>query len=654
MNQLSSNGTAQKRGSATTVKACDLCRKRKRRCIWTSGSQGCTPCTNLKEKCTTTHVRKQRSRPHKPSNRISEYESRIKNLESLLRERNAAQPRVDRQPLLNDLESPFPVSTWVDNLRQDIETMPRPPDPNIDPFVQNLNHSLGTDPAENVLDELSVEAYNADMFISEMTLPQGVDDVTLSKEFRADAVLLQNMELGPSGVLSEANGIDQPVVDQCDNDWPPPMPSQCQCDWYLPPPEVGTSLLAEYLTDFNTAVPLYQPHVIAEHLRVCYAGESDGSSVAWTSAYVVFGLAHVVRASSVTGSRYDNEMARYYLSRIYHALNGLLTAPPSQGLVQCLLGVAALIASTPCHYHMSEGHFISTALRVMQGLTYQDEEEGPTNDTRDRDQERRVFWLAFISDTAQSIMTNSPTTHRHEDVIGCAVDMRPDGRGVVTAAEGHWQVDIFLLRVKLANLQAEAIDQIISPTRSRNATTLDVEAAAAIVLARLERFHSHEVFQLGPDQLFILLYKSDLCHIVSLEADYFATVYRVHALLALGKNAKVNPFSLDGLRRVAEVKKHASLEKAKRLLSLLPIAPRGDVAMYWISHRVFIAALVTVFAHHINNSEAPALRMSEMRAYEQVLADIGTMVEEHPHPELSQARDFCSDLFLKLELSSNV
>lgn len=43
----------------------------------------------------------------------------------------------------------------------------------------------------------------------------------------------------------------------------------------------------------NTAFPLYQPDVIANHLRICYAGESDGSSVAWTSAYVVFGLAHM-------------------------------------------------------------------------------------------------------------------------------------------------------------------------------------------------------------------------------------------------------------------------------------------------------------------------------------------------------------------------
>ncbi|KAL6711243.1 hypothetical protein ACN47E_005774 [Coniothyrium glycines] len=639
-------GAVQKRGSATTVKACDLCRKRKRRCIWTSGLHGCTPCTNLNETCTTTHVRKQRSTAQR--GRITDYENRIKTLESLLQERNAAQPQIDRQPLASTSGSAVPVSTWVENLRHEVETMPRPPPPTIDPFALESRTNANAGLLSLDLDSLALENYNADMMVSEMTLPHIIDELPLSINYQAEAALLQGTMFSQSITAPDNDHVSMPD-EQYENGLTPPTPQYYECDWYLPPPEVGTSLLAEYLTDFNTAFPIYQPHVIAEHLRVCYAGESDGTSVAWTSAYVVFGLAHMLRAMSTAGTKSDNDMAQYYLSRIYHGLSGLLTAPPSQGLVQCLLGVATLIMSTPCHYNLSEGHFISTALRVMQGITYQDGDEVASDSGRDVEQERRVFWLAFIYDTSASIMTNSLTTHKQEDINHCVSDIPPDGLGSITAAEGHWQVNMFTLCVKLAILQAEAIDQVVSLTRNRNATPLDIEAAAVMVLTRLEMFHGHEIFRLGAGQLFEMLYRSDICHVVNLEATFFSTVYRIYAFLALGKNPKINPFLLDGLQKVAGTTEHKSYKEAKRLLSLLSIAPRGDIGLYWRSYRTFTAALVTVLAYHINNVSAPAPARVEMQEYNQILGNLSMMLQNNVHLDLAQTHNFCVGLYSKLE-----
>lgn len=310
-------------------------------------------------------------------------------------------------------------------------------------------------------------------------------------------------------------------------------------------------------------------------LRICKP--SHASTACETSANLAPPIFRL-RAMSATGTQHDNDMARYYLARIYNSLNNLLVSPPSLGLVQCLIGLAILIRTTPCHFNMSEGHFVSTALRVIQHLTYQDTKNDATRDT---EQERRVFWLAFFYDTNASIVTNSPTTHRREDVIQC-VPEHPltDSLGSVTAAEGNWKVNYFGLRIKLAVLQAEATDQVLSAT-TLNTTPMDLAAAAAVVLARLQEFHEHEIFQLSPSQLFQLLYRSDIVHCVSLEAAYFAVVFRLRAFAAFGENPRVNPFSLDGLRRIAEVKQQKSYPEAKRLLSLLPIAPRGNVGLYW-------------------------------------------------------------------------
>lgn len=423
---------------------------------------------------------------------------------------------------------------------------------------------------------------------------------------------------------------------------------------YLPPPQLGTALLSEFLVDFNTAFPLYRPQVIVEHLRVCYAGYSDGSAVSWVSAYIVFGLAYCLRAMSATPGKHDRDLAKYYLARTYSSLNNLLLSPPSLGLVQCLIGVAMLVQSTPCGRSVPDAHFLSTSLRIAQTLAYHEDGTEIAETDRDVDQERRVFWLGFINDTYTSVLSNAPTTQRREDIVAPRPDENPDDSfGAVVAAEGHWKVNIFSLRVCLALLQAEAIEQVFSP-KGRSLGPVHLDAAATVVRARLQAYHEHEIFQLSPDQLFQLLYRSDITHAACLEAAYFATIYRLYSFCALDRNPRINPFSPDGLRRMARVKTHHAYLAAKRLLSLLPIAPRGDVAWYWLSHLSLTAALMTVLAHHVNNPEEPPATKDEIRCCNELIKDLGILAEKDEslnNTEIAQGRALCMDLMMRLETS---
>ncbi|KAF2178808.1 hypothetical protein K469DRAFT_324604 [Zopfia rhizophila CBS 207.26] len=72
-----------------TFRACDSCRRRKRKCTWTPSADGCTPSLQSKDECAITHVRKLRVKSQKGSNRIAEYKSRIQRLETLLEEHSA-------------------------------------------------------------------------------------------------------------------------------------------------------------------------------------------------------------------------------------------------------------------------------------------------------------------------------------------------------------------------------------------------------------------------------------------------------------------------------------------------------------------------------------------------------------------------------------
>tara|TARA_R110002003_G_scaffold121_24_gene10872 strand:- start:6058 stop:7812 length:1755 start_codon:yes stop_codon:yes gene_type:complete len=564
----------------------------------------------------------------------------------LLQERNAAQPHIEGQPLPPS-DSAVPASEWVANLRNELPSIPRPIISDFDDFNPD---SYSNDPSSAIAVSStdfasSISPEQIDVSAGSIVAPLILDSIEPSVEFQEDAAFLQSTAFEPEFILEEDSWV------------PPPLPAKPECDWYLPPPELGTALLSEYLVDFNTAFPLYRPHVIAEHLRICYAGQSDGSAVSWVSAYVVFGLAHMLRGMSAAATKQDNELAKYYLARTYISLSSLLLAPPSLGLVQCLIGVAMLIRSTPCGRNVPDGHFLSTSLRVAQSLAYQDESTTTAGADCDPEQERRVFWLAFINDTNNSIVANSPSTHRREDIAFQMPEENPlDSLGAVIAAEGHWKVNIFSLRVNLALLQAEAIEQVLS-IKARNTAPIDVDAASAVVLARLQAFHDHELFKLSTMQLFQMLYRSDIAHTISLEASYFATIYRLNAFLALGKNPRINPFSLDGLRHISALTEHKSYPEAYRLLSLLPIGPRGDVGIYWMQHQTLIAALVTVLSYHLNNPGEPRPTKDDVRGYNDLIADLGVLAEKSANIEntdIAEARELCMSLMLRFETSLRI
>ena len=55
-------------------------------------------------------------------------------MKSLLQERNAAQPQINQQPLLQTADSSVSADIWVSSLRHDVQAMPRPQLPDLDPF----------------------------------------------------------------------------------------------------------------------------------------------------------------------------------------------------------------------------------------------------------------------------------------------------------------------------------------------------------------------------------------------------------------------------------------------------------------------------------------------------------------------------------------
>lgn len=452
----------------------------------------------------------------------------------------------------------------MDGLRSEVNQFPVGPTPDVDPTAYAGSLQM-TGPAS------TISMGGGSIIATELSNPsvlQSLDEIEPSAEFEQDAALLQD----PAFQLPESTG----DVDSEDTI----SISTSTCAKSLPDPELGSSLLAEFLVDFNTVSPLYRPHAIAEHIRICYEGLSDGTAVSWASTYVVLGIAHRCRAMSNVATPMDNELADYYLSKILPTVSGLLIAPPSLGLVQSLLGLTALIrTSSQLTPHSG---FITSALRISQFLAYQNTPgRGSDSSQDDVEQAHRVFWLAFIMDTDEAIFSNAPTTQRREDITAPFPEENPhDSLGSMTAAESNWKVNVFALRARLALIQAEAIDQLLSINR-RPSTPQQIASTAQAFLARLEAWRDNNLFRLKPVELMQLLYRSDLLHVLTVEASYFATVFRIHAFLALNQNPLANPFAAEILARLATRTEQRAFKDAERLLALLALTPHGDIGVCW-------------------------------------------------------------------------
>ncbi|PVH98706.1 hypothetical protein DM02DRAFT_615642 [Periconia macrospinosa] len=621
-----SSAGVEKRGSATTVKACDSCRRRKRRCLWSTGARSCNYCLQLKEECTTTHVRKQRAKSQK-KDRIVDYERRIKNLESLLNEKSATQPQVDQQPL-EPADQSIPLSTWVNSLRSEVDAHPdiRPLDFDLDNY-----YDAEPDPVPSLASNLtSVNSSSVNG-----TCPPMPDNFEPSAEYQVEAALLQDPSFETAFYT---DGLSLVKV----------APEPYTCDAYLPSPELGILLLKEYLMDSNTVFPLYRPQSIVEHLRICYEGRSDNSALAWASVYVVFGLAHRIRGMSATATAEDDQVADWYLCKILPTVSGLLVAEPTFGLVQCLLGLAMLIRSSKDY--TPHGLYVSTALRIAQSLAYSDHDDASDqNADIDIDQQRRVLWLAFIMDTEENIFTNLPTTHRRGDLPStCPREDPHDALGIVTAAEGDLKINIFALRVQLVLIQSDAIEEIFS-IRSRRVPPEEFIAKANRILGRLEAWHNNELFRRTPEQLMELLYRSDLFHTLAIEASYFATVFRIRAILALGMDPRINPFSFVNLTRISEVKDLECFKEADQFLGILSRTPHAEIGICWMLKFSIAAALVTALTHSIHALPQKAPSQIKIKEWSEIVQSMSLLLKGKEDPELVQVHKLTMMLFTRLD-----
>jgi hypothetical protein len=352
---------------------------------------------------------------------------------------------------------------------------------------------------------------------------------------------------------------------------------------YLPLPSEGSSLLNDYLHDFNNRMPLFHPDAICSHIRDCYSGTADHLPLKWVVAYVALGIGHRLRAMSLFAAADDTSNAEFYLNRCLALLPDLLIQEPSLLLIQGLLGVAVLLQTS--HRTRKAALFVSTAMRLAQGLAYN--EVGQDQDQRvfkDK-QEFNVFWIAFTLETTMNIRAMRPNTQALADIsLPLPGTNPPDAllSGTSDPSTSGQEINVFALFVSLAVIQAEALEELFS-ARARQRPAALITSSFKSIISKLELWRkSNPLAIVDVTRMLKSMYRSDMVHSVILEATYFEFLYQLHAAERLGAfHRRLDVFSPDGLRSAAGLVSFNIYADAQRLLEFAAVTSQGNVSVTW-------------------------------------------------------------------------
>jgi hypothetical protein len=346
-----------------------------------------------------------------------------------------------------------------------------------------------------------------------------------------------------------------------------PSPSACS----LPLLEDGQALLSEYLCNFNSRIPLLAPEAIVSHMRECYSGAAKRVPSSWILTFLVFGIAHRLRALDQSKRQDSTSQAEHYLDRCLDNFSKVLLEEPNERIVQCLLGTAILLQGSDKSHRVAS--FVAIAMQMAQELGYNEACMSGSKNPSQIKVENNVFWIAFYMDADLSMCALKPITQKHTDIMIELPSVHNDDSramssdGIASGTGSPPGISFFFLHASLAVIQAQALEEVFSPRANSQPTQQSIAVHA--IMTKLSRWREHS--KLTSHDGFPVF---DLLHLATLEAAYFRTLYQ---LLAAQQTAsftyRQDLFSHITLRAQRHARPSAFYDDATRLLSLLALLP---------------------------------------------------------------------------------
>ncbi|KAK5165784.1 uncharacterized protein LTR77_008707 [Saxophila tyrrhenica] len=352
---------------------------------------------------------------------------------------------------------------------------------------------------------------------------------------------------------------------------------------YLPLPEEGERLLQEFLHDFNSRMPLFNPESLTTIFRDCYSGVNDSIPLPWVLVYATMAITHRLRAMSLFATPIDTPQSQWYLEKCLAKLPELLMGPPSLQLVQASLIICFLLQTS--RQRQRAALFASTALHMAQELGYNELPASHLADTTLGREQAYVFWISFFMDTNMSLGHRRSTSQRLADI---STPIPPANVVNWWDLNNHeqrpseWNLNVFAQHCSLAVIEAEAAEDLFS-VGARKRSPVQHPCEYKDIMSKLERWRANNALaKLEATDVLKAMYRSDIVHSVMLEGAYFRTVCQLKVAKELvGFRSRIDVFAPEALQAMIDRRIVPSYGDSRRFLKLAMLVPQGDVSTTW-------------------------------------------------------------------------
>lgn len=344
----------------------------------------------------------------------------------------------------------------------------------------------------------------------------------------------------------------------------------------LPPKLVALELVEDAFRFSNSFFPIFNKEEFLRQFYENYSSSRPSDISWWACINVVLCLAYRFRAMFKPDPSYDNTQACGYIHNALAVVSGLNGLQHSLPAVQALVGMALILQGTPNPHVASV--LIAAAIRLAQSMGLNRNIQGPRLTPAQREQRKRVFWIAYCLDKDISMRTGMPFSQDDDEMdTGLPEDSTCD---LALCNRSDYAINFFNFRIGLAVIQGQIYKRLYSVQGSQRPTPLK-ELDAQELDSILAYWKSSVPMDFDDERIisFQSYLPTEFIQILILRFTYVYCLAMVNRHLPPAEYFSVN--TALGVQRAPIPSESTCVIESRKAIRLLPMTPHGDYGCVW-------------------------------------------------------------------------
>ncbi|ODM24452.1 hypothetical protein SI65_02042 [Aspergillus cristatus] len=365
------------------------------------------------------------------------------------------------------------------------------------------------------------------------------------------------------------------------------------------------SLMKDYFRTLNRLFPLYHEESFMRLVEWQYTQQTCDDAARWANINIILSLAYEYRFSNSLKPERDKEKAWMYFKNAMSVFVELTLRRTDLLSVQALLGMALFLRGNSGT--QSALPIITAAMRSCHRMGLHRDLPRPHFSPVEQEQRKRVFWIAYILDQSTCVRSGSAPTQQVDDFDVDLPSEKDDDHLVDNFQSFFHQL------CRLTVIKGRICCKLNCTKALDNRSVGEIFQIIDELNAELEEWKNNGIFDLqlkmkpaGEDFLFgfataglRLVYYNSLIMVHRIPL----IVHFIHARHVPPERQKASDLRLIANHSAASAT--ICLQAARDTLKLVNSLPWGDIAWIWsLLYYVFLA-VITIFAHVMEDSRHP-------------------------------------------------